>query len=229
MQRLSEETGRSKRKRVKRVVDARVVSAFALSFLPYAVIETLRVDVGAAEETAGVAGAREHPRHVGAESGAGGQRDDRVGRVALSFPNIGSLQKASGTRRPSSAVQKGIDRRERADFLICAIWPQVREDHPDSPVHPGRFLEGSRRAGGQYHMHAAAPHLCHFSGPEGGAGARRASGQVGGLPDPPGERQGTAASDEPFPRAQTQTAFSRARVCFRALPPGFCTAPRGCC
>lgn len=28
---------------------------------------------------------------------------------------------------------------------------------------------------------------------------------------------------------EAQTAFSRRRLFFRALPPGFCTAPRGCC
>lgn len=69
----------------KQAVAVRGVSAFALLFLPCPVIETRRIYVGAEEETAGMAGAREHPQHVGAESGAGGQRDDWVGHFFFFF------------------------------------------------------------------------------------------------------------------------------------------------
>lgn len=47
------------------------------SFLP--VIEAFQVHAGAEEESASLARKREHSRPVGSLSGAGGQRDDRVG------------------------------------------------------------------------------------------------------------------------------------------------------
>lgn len=66
--------------------------ALTLSSSSCPVVQALRIHVGAEEEAAGVAGAREHPRHARPQSGAGGQRDDWVRHTALLF-----------TRKPASS------------------------------------------------------------------------------------------------------------------------------
>lgn len=146
------------------------------------VIQALQVHAGAEEEPAGLARKREHPRLVGAVSGAGDQRDDRVGHAekhqVLAFikTQTGEIQNVPASHYLYDSIY----------FFPLQVW----KDHSDPSVHSGRLIKWSSRAGGQHHLYPTTPHFCHLCGSESGSGACRVSGKLCGIPDPPGECQG---------------------------------------
>lgn len=109
----------------------------------------------------------------------------------------------------------------------CHVPLQVRQDDADPSVHSGRVAGRPGGARGQRRLHAAAPHLRRLGGPASGAGAGGAPGQLGGLPDPPGEREGKGQFAHGL--ANRSRGLTAPRFSVRRRPPGCCTAPPACC